>query len=100
MDHKKARGVDQINNNLIHKTAEVVAEPLCKLINCSIETGMFPDLWKHARVLPLHKYGCQIIIDLFLFFVHYLKLLKNMCMGPFLIISLHIILSLLFSLVL
>ena len=59
MDHKKARGVDQINTNLIHKTAEVVAEPLCKLINCSIETGMFPDLWKHARVLPLHKSGSR-----------------------------------------
>ena len=57
MDHKKAR--DQINTNLIHKTAEVVAEPLCKLINCSIETGMFPDLWKHARVLPLHKSGSR-----------------------------------------
>ena len=44
MDHKKARGVDQINTNLIHKTAEVVAEPLSKLINCNIETGMFPNL--------------------------------------------------------
>ena len=103
MDHKKARGVDQINTNLIHKTAEVVAEPLCKLINCSIETGMFPDLWKHARVLPLHKSGSRSDPDNYRpisILCSLSKIIEKHVHENFLSISLHIILSLLFSLVL
>ena len=35
----------------------VISEPLTHIINQSINTGIFPDKWKEARVLPLHKSG-------------------------------------------
>ena len=48
---------------LLCKSAHIMAGPLCKLINTSIETAVFPDLWKEACVLPLHKSGPSTDLD-------------------------------------
>lgn len=34
---------------------EVIAVPLCYIVNEVIRSGEIPEVWKHGRVLPLHK---------------------------------------------
>ena len=57
IDHKKACGVDEIHSLLLKKSANIVAPVLCRIFNNSIRNGIFPDLWKHSRIIPLHKGG-------------------------------------------
>ena len=38
-------------------TADLMIVPLCKLINVSFSTGVFPDILKIAKIIPLHKGG-------------------------------------------
>ena len=53
----KATGLDKISARLLRESADLLAESLCTIINRSIETGIFPDEWKCAKVLPLFKQG-------------------------------------------
>ena len=65
INHKKASGADEINSFLLKSVAHIVARPLSELINNSIRNGCFPDLWKRARVIPLHKSGSLDDMDNF-----------------------------------
>ena len=59
----QARGVDGIPQSVIVKALPTIGSLLVKL-NMSLTTGVFPDLWKKARVIPLKK--CKIrAFDLF-----------------------------------
>ena len=57
LDEKKAKGLDDIGISFLKLGMCVITEPLTHIINQSINTGIFPDQWKEARVLPLHKSG-------------------------------------------
>ena len=57
LDEKKAKGLDDIGISFLKEGMCVITEPLTHIINQSINTGIFPDKWKEARVLPLHKSG-------------------------------------------
>jgi len=37
--------------------ADLIVVPLCKLVNVSFSTGVFPDVLKIAKIIPLHKRG-------------------------------------------
>ena len=52
---KTSYGVDKISNNLLKEIKNIIAKPLTKIINQCIDTGMFPEQMKIARVLPIHK---------------------------------------------
>ena len=49
----KATGPDGISNFLLKNTADVLAKPLCKLFNYSLEAGVFPNDWKTSNVVPV-----------------------------------------------
>ena len=51
----KAAGPDGISIFLLKNTADVLAKPLCKLFNYSLEAGVFPSDWKTSNVVPVHK---------------------------------------------
>ena len=53
----KATGHDSCPARLIKIAAPVIAGPLTYLINLSLNTGVFPQSWKKARVTPIHKGG-------------------------------------------
>ena len=53
----KAVGIDRISARLLRISAPEIASSLAKLINHSIETGVFPKRWKTAKVTPLLKGG-------------------------------------------
>ena len=60
---KNSAGVDDISINLLKYSIEFIAEPLSKIINCSFDTGIFPDKLKIAKVCPIFKSGDKDIIS-------------------------------------
>ena len=57
MAKKKSKGKDGIPQDCLLIGAEVLAKPLSEIINASVESGIFPDLWKEAIVVPILKKG-------------------------------------------
>ena len=53
----KATGLDKISSRLLRECPDLLAESLCTIFNRSIETGIFPDERKGAKVLPLFEQG-------------------------------------------
>ena len=54
---KKATGHDDSPPDVIKSCSECLAQPLTYVINISLSTGIFPDKWKVAKVVPLYKGG-------------------------------------------
>ena len=53
----KATGPVSIPLKILHIVADLIVFPLCHIINVSFSSGIFPDMLKVAKVLPLHKGG-------------------------------------------
>ena len=53
----KATGMDQISPRYLHVAITVMKRHLCKILNTSFTTGIFPALWKQAKVFPVFKNG-------------------------------------------
>ena len=57
MSSSKATGLDGISVKLLKISVNVVSPHITKICNLSISSGIFPDKWKNARVLPMYKSG-------------------------------------------
>ena len=57
MSTNKSPGPDKINMRVVKDCLPVILGPLTGIINCSLVTSTFPDIWKDAEVIPLHKKG-------------------------------------------
>lgn len=53
----KAIGLDKISARLLKSGAHVLATSITNLLNRSICTRGFPDLWKHSKITALFKSG-------------------------------------------
>ena len=53
----KASGPDKITITLVKDASEFIAHPLMLIYNSSLANGVFPDIWKLARVTPIYKSG-------------------------------------------
>ena len=53
----KSTGPASIPLKLLKIIADIVVVPLCNIINLSFSTGVFPDILKVAKVIPIHKGG-------------------------------------------
>ena len=53
----KSTGPASIPLKLLKLVANIIVTPLCHLINVSFSTGVFPNNWKVAKVVALHKGG-------------------------------------------
>lgn len=42
---------------VLEYSSELIAEPLCDIINTTFQTGIFPYQLKKAKIIPLHKKG-------------------------------------------
>ena len=51
----KATGLDQINAKLLKDSASSIVSGLTKIINASLFSQTFPDIWKKGKIVPLHK---------------------------------------------
>ena len=55
MDTNKAAGVDGIPVRFIKAHPASIGRLIARLVNHSITSGIFPDLWKYAVVTPIQK---------------------------------------------
>ena len=53
----EAAGPDNIPTTVVKDVGDIVAKPLAMIFNASLEKGIFPDIWKLARVTPTFKSG-------------------------------------------
>ena len=53
--------LDCYSSSLLKVCSEILSPVICKLINMSISSGVFPSLLKKAKVIPLHKGGDSTI---------------------------------------
>ena len=52
---RKASGPDGIPNWLCKTYAEILAKPVCNIINSSFDEHRLPSMWKHADIIPVPK---------------------------------------------
>ena len=60
IDPSKSVGLDNLGGKFLKDGAEVLAKPVCQLINMSIEKSTFPDACKIAKLIPLYKKGSAL----------------------------------------
>ena len=53
----KGSPIDCVPNFIFKYVADVISPVLCELINDSFNSGVFPDIFKIARVILIHKSG-------------------------------------------
>ena len=56
----KGSGPVSIPLKMLKVVVDLIVVPLCHIINVSFSTGVFPDILKIAKVLPLHKGGSTL----------------------------------------
>ena len=61
MKKKKSSGLDGIRQDFLLMGTEIITIPFTRLINNSIENGVFPMQWKRAAVTPIMKKGANEI---------------------------------------
>ena len=59
----KAAGPDGIHGMVLKHCALGLAYPLSKLFQVSYNTGIIPQEWKDANVVPVHKKGTKIDVE-------------------------------------
>ena len=57
IDTSKSTGTDNIGPRLLNLAAPHIADSLTFICNHSINNSTFPNKWKEAKVVPLHKNG-------------------------------------------
>ena len=57
----KSAGHDKISVKLVKDAAEILSEPLAIIFNASFKKGVFPDIWKIARVTSIFKSGSKVM---------------------------------------
>ena len=58
LSKSKATGLDKISARLLRECSDTISNSFCLIFNRFISTGIFPDEWKCAKVLPLFRQGC------------------------------------------
>ena len=61
LSSNKASGPFSISTSLLKTLKGVLYIPLQLLCNCSFSTGLVPDQFKVARVIPIHKKGSSFL---------------------------------------
>ena len=57
LDVSKATGMDEMSPRFLKDGAQVLARPICNIINLSIKLSTFPDKCKIAKLTPLFNKG-------------------------------------------
>ena len=55
LDNKKSFGIDGISNIIMKSIINILIKPITIIINQMLETGVFPDKFKVAKLIPLLK---------------------------------------------
>ena len=78
----KSADLDKIPLRLLKDSSVVVVPYLRDIFNLSLDQGIFPNDWKHARISPIFKSGdtedCSNYIDQFQSYQLSLKFLRSL----------------------
>ena len=55
----KAPGPDGVPTHLVKDAANFIAKPLMMMFNASLKQGIFPNIWKLAKITPIYKSGAR-----------------------------------------
>ena len=55
LDSNKAHGYDNVSIRMIKMCDESIALPLKIIFESAMQSGIYPDQWKKASVIPVHK---------------------------------------------
>ena len=55
LDCNKAHGWDDMSVSMVKICDSSIIRPLCLIYETCLHAGIFPDNWKKAKVLPIHK---------------------------------------------
>ncbi len=57
LKNEKSTGIDETNVRIIESFRNILNKPITDLFNKSVREGAFPELFKTAKVIPIHKGG-------------------------------------------
>ena len=63
LNNSKSPGADRIPVKILKDAMNLVSKPLTLEYNASLERGIFPQIWKLARVTPIHKAGTKTDVN-------------------------------------
>ena len=63
MKKKQSRGVDEISSQLLKVIGKEICKSLTLIINQMIETGIYPENFKIAKITLIHKKGDKNVIS-------------------------------------
>ena len=63
LNKNKASGPNSFPVQLLKANAEIISVPLAYILNLSFQEGIFPDLCKIAKVIPVHKKGDMLLCN-------------------------------------
>ena len=55
----KACGPDGLSARVLRECADELAAPLCKIFSMSLSSGIFPQQWAEANIVPIFKKGAR-----------------------------------------
>ena len=61
LKNTKSCGIDDIDSSIIKLAKNELVPAITHIVNLSITTGKFPQQWKVAKVIPLHKKDSQFL---------------------------------------
>lgn len=61
--NSNSSGIDNISSNMLKSVVNFITGPLTYLINWSLNTGIFPEVLKTAKVVPIFKKGNRQCVE-------------------------------------
>jgi len=59
MDNKKAPGEDGITAEIFKQTFKILPKSITAMYNGCLKNGIFPEIWKKAKIIPITKPDTQ-----------------------------------------
>ena len=63
LKHKNSSGYGGISNNILKHCVNEISKAMTFIFNYSLMTGVFPERFKYAIILPIHKKGDKFIMS-------------------------------------
>ena len=60
LSNSKSTGIDELDNFSVKLAADMIAQPIHRIVCLSINQNKFPDAWKLSKLLPLYKKGDKL----------------------------------------
>ena len=63
LEKGKASGPDKVSVSLVQDAAKSISYPLALIYNSSLKNGVFPEIWKIAKITPIYKSGARTDVN-------------------------------------